>query len=426
MNDDLLLQRLLDGTLTPTEQVEINQRLRVDIGLREQLREIAEQAVVMGDLARLRDTSIPASFPEATDKGVSFTHWLALAASVAFLAASAWFWNGRRELPVLTLIDSSGSIAWSHGGDLRQSVADGDQLSAGTLETIGETATAQLAFADGTLITLSGESELSFSEEGQKRLLLRKGSLSAQVKPQPKGRPMLVRTPSAEAEVVGTVFNLSTRPDDTLLKVDEGLVKLRRLADDSSIEVPAKNSAVASLDSALKLDSAITPEPLTNWRFDFTITIPPNDWRGDSNGNHMMASPYVASRKSSGSIITHFGVCVRPSQLTPALSLIATAHSVIRFRVRQNEAKPLQLMLLTSKSSGGYGGNFEAKIAPDELRADADGWCELAVPIRAFRPLSPRHPSPVGNVLASVLLSSFQTDTKLTITHFELKSAPQP
>ena len=31
---------------------------------------------------------------------------------------------------------------------------------------------------------------------------------------------MIIRTPSAEAEVVGTTFNLSARPDDTLLKVD--------------------------------------------------------------------------------------------------------------------------------------------------------------------------------------------------------------
>lgn len=425
MNDDLLLQRLLDGTLTPGEQIEINQRLRDDAELRDHLREIAEQAVAMGDLARGADTPARSNLQTA-DKSVRIPHWLALAASIALLAASAWLWNGRQESPVLTLRDSSGSIAWSHGGDLRQSVMNGDQLSAGTLETIGETATAQFAFSDGTLITLSGESELSFSEDGQKRLLLRRGSLSAQVKPQPKHRPMLVRTPSAEAEVVGTVFNLSARPDDTLLKVDEGLVKLRRLADGSSIEVPAKSSAVASLDSTLKLDSAATPEPLTEWRFDFTTTMPPHNWRGSSDGTRMLASPYVASRKSSGAILTHFGVSVRTSQLTPPLSLVVTAQSVVRFRLRQNEAKPLQLMLLTSKTSGGYGGNFEARISPDELRPDAAGWCELAVPIRTFRPLSPRHESPVGKVLTSVLLSSFQTDTKLAVTHFELKSAPQP
>jgi hypothetical protein len=423
MNDDLLLQRLFDGTLTSAEQVEINQRLREDAALRDHLREIAVQAVAMGDLARGAGTPTRTAQLNA-GRSSRITNWLALAASVALLALSAWFWNGQHDAPVLTLIDSSGSIAWSQGGELRQSVADGDRISAGTLETFGETATAQLAFADGTLITLSGESELSFSEDGQKRLLLRKGSLSAQVKPQPRGRPMLVRTPSAEAEVVGTVFDLSARPDDTLLKVDEGLVKLRRLADGSSIEVPAKRSAVVSLDSALKLDSATTPEPLTDWSFDFTSTIPPNDWRGVSKEGVMQASPYVAKRLPDGGVITHHGVSVRTAQLTPPHALIATEHSVIRYRLRQSRPGALQIMLITSKPRGDYGGNFEVKISEDDLHPDRDGWCEIAIPLNAFKALSKRHPSPTGHILNSVLISSFQKDTQLTVARFDLSTQP--
>ncbi|WP_166443089.1 FecR family protein [Phragmitibacter flavus] len=424
MNDDLLLQRLLDGTLTSREQLEVNQRLRDDAGLRAQLREIAEQAVLMGDLARQRDLATPVSISNAADRSLGARHWLALAASIALLAASAGFWMSRREVPVLTLEDSSGSIVWSQRGDLRQSVADGDQLSAGTLETIGETATAQLAFADGTLIMLSGESELSFSEDGQKRLLLRRGSLSAQVKPQPEGSPMLVRTPSAEAEILGTVFNLSTRPDDTLLKVDEGLVRLRRLADGSSIEVPAKNSAVASLDSALKLNSEATPEPRSAWSFDFTTTMPPQHWRGVSDGTHIIASPYVASRKPSGNVVTHFGISVRTTLLTPPVSLMATEGGVVRYRFKQEQRAPLQVMLLTSKRHGGFGGNFEVKLSADDLHPDRDGWCEIAIPLREFHALSRKHPSPTGNLLDSVLISSFQTDTKLTVSRFELTTQP--
>ena len=429
MNDDLLLQRLLDGTLSPTEQVEVNQRLRQDAALRDHLREIAEQAVAMGDFARGADTPREQVSPirsahQNANKSVRITHRLALAASIALLGASLWFWNGRREAPVLTLIDSSGSIAWSHGGEIRQSVAEGDELRVGTFETIGETATAQLAFADGTLITLSGESELSYSDDGQKRLLLRKGSLSAQVKPQPKGRPMLIRTPSAEAEVLGTVFNLSARPDDTLLKVDEGLVKLHRLADGSSIDVPAKSSALASLDSALKLDSATTPEPLTRWSFDFTTTVPPRDWRGFSNGKRMVASPYVASRKSSGNVVTHFGISVRTAQLNPPLALMATDTSFIRYRLRQDKPAPLQVMLLTSKPHGDFGGNFEIKIGEHDLHPGSDGWCEIVIPLKKFRALSKRDPSPRGNILNSVLISSFQKDTQLTVAQFSLDIHP--
>lgn len=420
MNDDLLIQRYLDSALNAAELAALNQRLRDDAGLREQLREIAEQAVAMGDFAR-SGKALEVAQPRA--KAVRFS-WLALAASIALLATSAWLWLGSRELPVLTLVDASGSIAWSSDGEWRTEVSIGDQLAAGTIEAVGETASAQLRFIDGTLISLTGESELSFSADGQKRLVLRRGSLSAQVRPQPKGRPMLVRTPTAEAEVVGTVFNLATRADDTLLKVDEGMVKLKRLADGSAIEVPAKSSAVASLNSELKLDAAATPEPLTRWSFDFTTTVPPRDWRGVSDGTRMVASPYAAATKASGAIITHFGVSVRTAQLSPPLALMATDTSVIRYRLKQNRRASLMIMLITSKPRGGFGGNFEVKLSENDLHPDRDGWCEIAIPLRQFKAILSKYPSPTGNILDSVLITSFQKDTQLTVARFELSTQP--
>lgn len=434
MNDDLLLQRLLDGTLTPAEHAAVNQRLRDDAELREHLREIAEQAVAMGDMDRQRATDASAGSVHVAEKRAAFTHWLALAASVTLLASSAWLWFDSHESPVLTLVDSSGTVVWNHGGEMRVNVSEGEKLAAGTLETLGEAASAQLQFADGTIISLTGESELSFSEENQKLLVLRKGSLSAQVKPQPLGHPMIVRTPSAEAEIVGTTFNLSARPDDTLLKVDEGLVKLKRLADGSSIDVPAQSSAVASLNSSLKLDPAVTPEPLTSWRFDFTTVVPPQIWRGiwhdTPEGGRMVASPYVAQKTKEGAVVTHFGVSVRTGYLNPPLALVVTEKSVIRYRLKQTEIAPLQLMLLTSQPMGGFGGNFECKIGRNELHPDAEGWCELDIPVDRFKPVDrrphvrARHPTPVGNIVASFLLSSFKQDTGLTVAQFELSNLP--
>ena len=435
MNDDLLIQSLLDGTLTTAEHAAVNQRLRNDADLRQHLRDSAEQAVAMGDMARQRETDTPVCSPPTptrfmADRSVRLT----LAASIAVLATSALLWFDSHESPVLTLVDSSGTVVWNHGGEMRVNVRDGEKLAAGTLETLGETASAQLQFADGTIISLTGESELAFSEEGQKLLVLRKGSLSAQVKPQPRGHPMIVRTPSAEAEIVGTTFNLSARPDDTLLKVNEGLVKLKRLADGTSIDVPAQSSAVASLNSSLKLDPAVTPEPLTRWRFDFNTAVPPQIWRGiwhdTSEGGRMVASPYVAQKSKDGEVVTHFGVSIRTGYLNPPLALAVAEQSVIRYRLKQDAPAPLQLMLITNKPTGGFGGNFECKIGSAELRPDADGWCELQIPISRFKPVDrrphvrARHPTPVGNIVASFLLSSFKRDTGLTVAHFELSTQP--
>lgn len=41
---------------------------------------------------------------------------------------------------------------------------------------------------------------------------LNHGAISADVEPQPKNLPMIVRTPAAEIEVVGTQFNVDSEP----------------------------------------------------------------------------------------------------------------------------------------------------------------------------------------------------------------------
>jgi ferric-dicitrate binding protein FerR (iron transport regulator) len=422
MNDDLLIQRYLDGRLSRDELAQLNDRLLGDADLRRHLREIAEQAVAFGDLARQCEKDTPVCSPtENPDRGVWST-MLALAACVALLLASVWFFTTSKPAPILTLIESTGTITWNHG----EPIVNGEMLPGGTVETVGEASSAQFRFADGTLITLQGEAEMSFSEEEQKVLILSRGTLSAEVKPQPAGRPMLVRTPSAEVEVVGTAFDLSARTEDTLLKVNEGLVKLMRLADGSEIEVAANRSAVASLNTDSRLDASSTPEPLTDWGFDFTTQTPPRDWRGYAAEGRMNATAYAAKRLPEGRIITHYGISVRPAMLSQPLRLLATADSVIHYRLRMERPGPLQLMLLTNRPEGGFGGNFECGIRAEELQPGPDGWCEVAIPLGRFRPLDPhhRHPSPAGKILTSVLLSSYRENRELSVSHFELTARP--
>lgn len=420
MNDDLLIQRYLDGSLSREDLAVLNQRLRDEADLRQHLRDIAEQAVAFGDLAR-RETDTPVCSPTRPNKSVWLTS-LALAASIAVLAASAWLFFASKPDAVLTLVESTGTVAWSDG----TVIATGETLPAGTLETVGEASSALLRFDDGSLITLHGDAELSFASEHQKVLSLTRGTLSAEVQPQPAGRPMLIRTPSAMAEVVGTVFDLSARSEDTLLKVDEGLVKLKRLADGSQVDVPAQRSAVASLETDVQLAVAATPEPLTQWAFDFTSNEPPRDWRGFAKNGVMHASPYVAKKMADGRIITHFGISVRTAMLEQPLRLLATNSSVIRYRLRQEKPGDLQFMLLTHQPEGGFGGNFECRIEATELKPGADGCCEVVIPLTRCKPVDhrahirERHPSAAGNIITSAIISSFRDDRHLEVTRFEL------
>lgn len=421
MNDDLLIQRYLDGRLTNDELAAFQHRLREDAAMREHLRLIAEHAVAFGDMVR-RESTEPVPLIQKPDRSVWFTT-LALAACITLLATSAWLFIASKPSAVLTLVDSTGTVTWSDG----EPIAPGEPLPAGTLETVGEASSAQFRFADGTLITLQGGSELSFSDDGQKVLMLSRGTLSADVKKQPAGRPMLIRTPSAVAEVVGTAFDLTARTEDTLLNVDEGLVKLKRLADGSQIDVPANRSAVASLAAASELDAASTPEPLTAWSFDFTTSTPPRDWRGYAKNGTMHASPYVAKKLPDGRIVTHHGISIRTAMLEQPLRLLVTESSVIRYRLRQQKPGDLLLMLLTNEVNGSHGGNFECKLRAEELTPGADGWCEVAIPISRYKPVDPRphirkrHPSATGNILTSAIINTYGEDRQLEVSRFELR-----
>lgn len=430
MNDDQLIHRYLDGHLSAAELVSLNRRLREDAALREHLRLIAEQAVALGDLAR-RDTAAHMSATTLERKeprrtAPSRATWLALAASFVFLAVSGWFFSASQPATVLALVESTGTVAWSNGAPIQP----GQRLPAGTLETVGDASTAQFRFADGTLITLHGQTELTFSEDGQKILVLSQGTVSAQVMPQPKGRPMLVRTPSAVVEVVGTAFDLTARPEDTWLKVNEGMVKLKRLADGSQVEVPANRSAVASLQTDIQLAPAATPEPLKQWSFDFTTTTPPRDWRGFAKDGLMHASPYVARKHEDGRVTTHFGISIRTAMLPLPLRLMAANNCEFHFRLRQERPGALQVMLLTSRSSGEFGGNFECQIQAPELHPDPDGWCDLVVPLSRFRLVDPQahmnrfQSDPAGNILTSVIINSFRENRRLALQRFELRTRP--
>ena len=71
---------------------------------------------------------------------------------------------------------------------------------------------------------ISGNSMLTFSDDGQKKLRLMEGGFSANVKPQPKDRPLLVQTRTAMFEVLGTRFSVDAEPTAATLTVTEGRV----------------------------------------------------------------------------------------------------------------------------------------------------------------------------------------------------------
>lgn len=192
----------------------------------------------------------------------------ALAGALALLAAGLWFMRDEAMPKIVRVSAMGGSFLWTgDGGQVVNDISRGIELGGGTLEGMAPDSWAQLEYLnDGTTVTLSGKSLLTFSEYGQKELHLREGNLSADVAKQPPGRPMLIHTRSATMEVLGTRLDVEAQLTSTKLNVSEGNVRLKRLHDGSSLDVPAKHRAIAAADLELNLEQV--PDSVNRWSSD--------------------------------------------------------------------------------------------------------------------------------------------------------------
>ncbi|MBV8880369.1 MAG: FecR domain-containing protein [Planctomycetaceae bacterium] len=136
------------------------------------------------------------------------------------------------------------------------------------VEAIGRESSAAIVFPDGTRVDLQGDTEVrDLGVEKGKRLFLARGGLEARVAKQ--DRAMIFETPQAEAKVLGTTLRLRVA-ESTLLEVDEGKVRLTRIADQKSVDVSAGSSATSS---ELKAKPLAKPSVLLS--FDFEDTASP-------------------------------------------------------------------------------------------------------------------------------------------------------
>ncbi|MCX6854732.1 MAG: FecR domain-containing protein, partial [Verrucomicrobia bacterium] len=104
-----------------------------------------------------------------------------------------------------------------------------------------------------------------------KQLRLQTGSLSAEVSPQPEGRPMRLFSQGAEAVVLGTRFTLNADPANRELAVQKGAVRVNRAAMADSIVVSAEERVKLGAKS-LELEP-LPPVVPPRWRDEHTLAL---------------------------------------------------------------------------------------------------------------------------------------------------------
>jgi ferric-dicitrate binding protein FerR (iron transport regulator) len=153
---------------------------------------------------------------------------------------------------IAKIVGLSGSLLWTGDrGKIQRKMEVGTELPGGTIEGVAPDSWFELEFNDGSTVMISGTSMLTFADPGQKELRLKEGSFSANVVPQPEGKPMLIHTRSALLKVLGTRFDVDAGLTSTVLNVGEGTVRVKRLSDGREVDVPAKHRVTADADQEL-------------------------------------------------------------------------------------------------------------------------------------------------------------------------------
>jgi ferric-dicitrate binding protein FerR (iron transport regulator) len=368
--------------------------------------------------------------------------WMILAIALGTVAAGwlmtvGWFavddggeHRSQTARTIASLEMTQGTVSFrTTGGQSLVLDRRGQTLTAGTLLVEGETSAAQWRFLDGTLITVSGDAEISFDDDGQKVIRARQGMLTVEVQPQPANAPLTVETPTARVEVLGTVFTLAAEPDRTRINVAEGRVRLKRLVDGETVEVSQQQGCVASLDARNNLSPEVPLEPNVGWHHRFAEP-PPARWKGEWQAPEgdlparVRAVACLVGRRHEAdySPIVHYGISARRVEELNLGSL--PADGVLRVRFRTAEPAKLHIMLGLNRADGGFGGNFEARLPRDAGKPQAGGWRELIVPLDEFFPIVPRkREMPLSARPYLLLITTYGNDAGLEVSELAIEGA---
>ena len=111
---------------------------------------------------------------------------------------------------------------------------------------------AAIRLSDGSIFRVNSGTHIRLSKaNGQYQLKLFSGFLTGDVMRQPKGRPLLIETPTADVTVLGTELTLSLASEQTQLVVDEGRVEMKKRFNDEKVVVATKQTAIAAKDEPL-------------------------------------------------------------------------------------------------------------------------------------------------------------------------------
>jgi hypothetical protein len=240
----------------------------------------------------------------------------------------------------------------------------------------------ELEFNDGSTVTISGNSMLTFSDHGQKKLYLKEGNMSGNVKPQPTGQPMLIYTRSAMLEVLGTQLEVEAGLAATTLNVNKGSVRVKRFSDGSTAVVPAKHRLIAAADREMLPEPV--PDSVNQWKSQLHLgpVGTQGKWspRTDTQDAKLGAIPWTTPQ---GMTIYTVGFGVSYGDKPPVILQLG---SRLRVRGRVGLSHRVHFGVTARHASGEFAGHFQTIRSAVEFPSGQD--FEVVLPVRDFQSIS--------------------------------------
>ena len=438
MNDDQggeLIQRYFLGKISGDEMAELDRRLRDDVKLRTQFAAAARLDTNLRDAASsfCKVDEEPKIVSLRDSRNVLF----GLGAAAVLLLGAVLFLqfrpsapleaNGTAPEPIAHLAELNGAVTWiADGRQAEERLQVGAELIGGTLEVSSLNSWAKVVFFDGSSVWVSGPAVVTLSDGDTGKLIrVREGDLSLDVSPQPLGKPMRVVTPSAEAVVLGTQFNISANSTSTSLAVNEGRVRVTRLADGSVQEVEANHRVVAALEQESQFKAHPRGKHVRTWKSEFPHDVRQGEWGSGAGGSagalraraHLFRGDHG---EQIDPILLYTAVAGPAIGATPPVLLTEGA----RFRIhgRLGRSFPVSFGFGTHHVGGGLSGKFatERKI---EVNQNAQGYFDLDLTLDEFSRMKSRFPeSAAGHELVWFWIQTREKDVGLEVLSIELLS----
>ena len=440
MNDhdwESLIGRHLDGVASPEDVAELSRQIESDPDTRLLYLKLARVHATLS-AAESDEPSVTTEAEsrvlellerhDSTDRGRQrFRRLATVSIAVVVLVTTAYSLRPRDEPQIVRITGLSGSLSWTGGGG--RVVGDlgvGTELAGGTVEGRSPNSWIELEFLDGSTVMLSGtNSMLTFSDHGQKKLQLKEGTFSADVNPQPQGRPMIVQTRTAMLEVLGTQFNVDASLYSTTLNVSEGMVRVNRLSDDKQVIVASGYRAVVVPDHEISL--TLIPDSVSQWKSQLHLGESAHRlgrWSPgmDQKGAELGTVPYFI--KESGKTIYAVGFGVSCGDRKP---VVLQTDSKLRIRGRIESSHRVWFGITVRQANGDFAGKFETIRPAREFQDGQDFEFVLELgDLRldpSLRHMQSKLPSdPFGLTLESTWCHSLYDSVGLAIFEIELIS----